>query len=186
MSGPTPPASPPQTTAETADRVRRRTYRERRYRVWRNIFLVIVTTAFIIILFAANRDEATIRTCRHRMEVAREALQARYDAGLPPAPRLPLPDTSDPQIKRLGVNALRHHAYYNALHDHLSPGKTVIGVCCCRWPHSRLIGASGRNVIVLDTERGQYEVRWIDEDEFARLAPDLRLVVPGQLAADQR
>jgi hypothetical protein len=146
------------------------TLRQRRRRVWRSILLIGVTTLVLVGLSVQNRDEVAIRACFKRMEVASQILQDRYDRGLPFPSRLPMPDDPENSKQRRDyILRLRSHAYYNVLHN---PGRAggIDGVCCCRWPHTRLVGASGRHVVLFNAETHQYEVRWMNESEFAARA----------------
>lgn len=157
----------------------RRALRRRQWRVWRSIALFVVVTLAMIVLSIMNRDEAAIRSCETRMEVAAEALQAMYDRGRPIPPTLPLPEDAGPNGERQQrVIQLRGHVYFNVFHSpHTNPARNV-GVCCCRWPHTRLVGQSGRHVIVFDPNQQRYIVRWFDETEFEQLAPELGLSHP--------
>lgn len=160
---------------EVAARIQLRTLRRRRWRVVRSMLLLLVSFGVIVILTNLSRDEAAIRTCAMRMDAAREALQQRFDVGLPPAPQLPLPapDVDGGRARQL-VEELRGSVDYNVL-DPLQQRRGVpeIGIVCDRSPHTRLIGATGRYVIVFDTQARRYLLRWMDEGDFTRHALEL-------------
>jgi hypothetical protein len=172
-------ASPEQATSE---RVGLRTLRERRWRVYRGVFMLVLSTAIVVALTVLNRDEAAIRACDARMRFACDAFQAMRDSKAPvPASLLELrPDPSRPVDREDHatndlLTQLWTEAYYNALFDLRCDSGREVGVCCCQAPHARLIGASGRYVVVYDPVRRRFAQRWLDEDAFQRQADQLGL-----------
>jgi hypothetical protein len=171
------------TTARTTltERAEQRTLAKRRRRVWRNLLFFVVVTLAIVVLSLLNRDEQAIRSCRERMEYAVRVFQEREDKGEPPLPLLPLPDKdtrADDAERRL--MAWRDHTHYNVLYSERVTRAREVGVCCCLHAHTRLLWPVGRYVVILDAPRRRYELRWMDEREFADRADDLELRVPGQ------
>lgn len=165
--------------AATTMDVQLRTLRERRRRVWRSVLTFVVVTTVLVLLSIANRDESAIRSCHGRMMAARDALQQVYDRGRPVPPQLPLLADVDPKDEhQQQIVHLRSHAYYNVLHDCRLNAAREVGVCACRGNHTRLIGDAGRWVIVFNSARRQYEVRWMDREEFERQADELGLRDP--------
>ncbi len=155
-----------------SQRVERRTLGERRRRVWRNVLFVIAVTVVMLVLSLMNRDEQAIRGCRERLERVLQVFQKLHDSGDPPPALLPLPQEGDRVSEEV-----RSHMHYNVLYSERILFSREVGVCCCLQPHARLFQPSGRHVIILDTQRGKYELRWMDETEFERRAAELGLPV---------
>jgi len=158
-----------------------RVLRERRRRVWRSVLVMLTVSAVMVAVVVMNRDEAAIRSCAQRMEAARQVFQAQYDQGLPPPATLPLPTEGvDAAERRLMVQELQSHVYYDALFTRRRGTSPEVGVCCCREMHDRLIGPDGRHVLVFNTQTGKYVVLWLHEAEFDKRASELGLHVPGE------
>jgi len=160
----------------TSEQIGLRTLRERRWRVYRGALMLVLSTIVVVVLSVLNRDEAAIRACRERMEYARQALQDTRDRNDPVPPRLPLPELApdDPE-SHLGREHLRDPAYYNPLFDLRHDSGRGVGVCCCRFPHTRLIGSCGRQVVLYDPVQRKFTLQWMDEDTFQRRADELGL-----------
>lgn len=164
----------PTTAGETtSQRVSRKTMRQRRWRVWRGVLLVVALLVVAVVLSFLTREQQEIGAARERMEYACQTLQRLYaqDGGTPR--KLPLPDQSEDLQQ-----TLREHVHYNKLYAE-SP-RPVVGVLCSRNPHQRLFRPSGRFVITFDAHRKQFELQWMNEAEFARRARDLGLQVSVQ------
>lgn len=182
----TPETPTPAAPGTLDERAALRTIRERRRRVWRSALLVVLVTLGMVVLLAVNRDEQDIRACGRRMERTRQELQRLRDAGQ----RLPLADpeklaelvvagmSEDDEARRQDSH-VRTHTHYNVLFSARAGLAPEIGVCCCRRPHSRLLRPPGRHVIVFGAARGVFELRWMDEAEFARRAAALELWPPS-------
>jgi hypothetical protein len=153
--------------SSTVERIDQQTLRRRQWGVLRSVFGTLLIIVLLIGGLVANRDEVTIRGCKERMDLVRDVLQHRQSLGLPPVTMLPDPVApyNEPAY-RDAVNALRSHALYNLLYSRqvLSAGEA--GVCACRYPHARLIGESGRWVIVYRRDPREYEVQWMSEADF--------------------
>lgn len=161
----------------SAARAELRTLRERRRRVWRGLALFVVVVIGMVVVSIVNNDEANIRTCRGRLELICQSLQEAADRGQPVPQQLPLPPARDDdrQAQREAA-VVRYHVHYDAFgFERAKAGQREAGLACCRWPHTRLIGVSGRHVIVFDTARRRYEVRWLEESAFRRDARRLGL-----------
>lgn len=167
------------TGTATADRAMERTIRRRRRVVLRDVLLVIVTTGLLLVLVVANRDEAAIEAARNRMVTLGNVFQQREAAGLPPTPSLPQPEAGV-VAGRVAANLqqVRNEVEYNALYYRAKGSGREVGVCYSRRPFVRLIGPSGRWVILLQrspTSTGEYRyvVEWMDEVEFRQRAAEL-------------
>jgi len=145
-----------------------RTLGQRRRRVWRSVLLVGALIVVMVTLSVMNRDQQAIDSCRERMEYAVREFQRQFDErGVSPAV-LPLPqDTPDAAAR------MREHVLYNYLYT--ESALTEVGVCCCRYPHSRLFQPAGRHVITFNVKEGRYLLRWVREEEFRQQADDLGL-----------
>ncbi len=154
-----------------SDEAALRTLGQRRRRVWRSVLLVVLLTLVMVMLSVMNRDQQAIDSCRERMEYAVREFQRQFDEhGISPT-ALPLPqDTPDAAAR------MREHVLYNYLYT--ESALTEVGVCCCRYPHSRLFQPAGRHVITFNVRDGRYLLRWVKEEEFRQKADDLGLRVP--------
>lgn len=151
----------------TVERVDHRTLRRRQWGVLRSVLGTLLIIVLLIVGLVANRDEVTIRGCKQRMDLVRDVLQHRKSLNLPPMTTLPdpLPPYNGPEY-RDAVHALRSHAVYNLLYSRQALSSSEAGVCACRYPHARLIGESGRWMIVYRRGTHEYEVQWISEADF--------------------
>lgn len=151
----------------TVERVDQRTLRRRQLGVLRSVLGTLLIIALLIIGLVANRDEVTIRACKQRMDLVRDVLEHRQSLDLPPMTTLPdpLPPYNEPEY-RDAVRALRSHAIYNLLYSRQALSTSEAGVCACRYPHARLIGESGRWMIVYRRSTHEYQVQWIAEANF--------------------
>jgi hypothetical protein len=139
-----------------------RTLRERRRRVWRTLVLLVLVLVGMVVLTIMKHDEELIGDCRKRMTSTCKIFQDAYDAGQP----LPYPQRLDEQI-----TGFRGHCYYDLFQfERNRAAVSEAGVCCCRWPHTRLIGPSARFVIVFvnspDPHQRRYVVHELDERTF--------------------
>ncbi len=149
------------------ERVDQRTLRRRQYGLLRSALLTLSVIVLLICLLVANRDEVTIRGCKERMEMAANVLQRREVLALPPTTSLP--DTIAPyddEAHRAAIEGLRGHALYNLLYHRGAITASEIGVCACRFPHARLVGESGRWVIIYRRATHEYSVQWLSEVEY--------------------
>lgn len=173
----TTPVPAPSERSVASERAEQRTIGKRRRRVIRSVFTVVVVTLAMVFLSALNRSVVDIRSCRERMQYAVDRFQERYDFGDRRTVAFPLPDSAadDPDSERR-AQRLRAHVYYNpSPSDSRAGAWGEIGVCCCRRPHNRLFRPAGRHVILFNFKQVRYELRWMEEDEFAREAPRLNL-----------
>jgi hypothetical protein len=166
----TPPIRVPTAASERAEL---RTVGQRRRRVLRRVLLVAVLALAMLVLTVVNREQQAIDSCRERMEYALKVFQERYDQGLPSPTELPLPSESGEVGRRL-----REHVLYNWFYT--ESARAEVGVCCCQHAHTPLFFPDGRHVIIFNVRQGRYELRWMEEDEFARRADDLGLRVRVQ------
>jgi len=172
-------------TAGAIDTLSRRvaleTLRQRRRQVRRSVLVILAISLLMVLVVLWNRDEAVVRSCAARMAALRDEFQSRHDQGQLPPPVLPLPaEGADVATHRRLVVELQNHVYYDALFSRSGSARREVGVCCCRAPHDRLIGPTGRHVLVFDTQTGRYAVQWVRESDFARRAAELGLRVPDQ------
>lgn len=173
------PPNPPAT--DVAERAGLRTLRRRRRRVWRSLLFILALIPIMIALTVMNRDEAGIDSCWKRMK----ALQAEFEQSSAAARALPLlvPTglTAGPEAEqRRQLMRFDHYRYNVLFHPDPMSGRREVGVGCCRRPHARLIGESGRHVLVFDSQTHKFETRWMAEEEFGRRAAELGLLVQGE------
>jgi len=176
-------SNPPATEAidTLSRRVALETLRQRRRQVLRSVLMIVAISVLMVLVVLWNRDEAVVRSCAARMAALRDEFQRRHDQGLLPPPVLPVPsEGADVAAHRRLVLELQHHVYYEALFSRSGSARREVGVCCCHVPHDRLIGPTGRHVLVFDTQTGRYTVEWVRESDFPRRAAELGLRVPGE------
>ena len=132
----------------------------------RNIVVVTLIAAFMLLIFLADRDHRSIRECRAELEYA--VLRFREDivSGSLPGRFPRLPDDRKP-----------------ALHYEYLPGNTVhaalerVGVACCAQSHELFLDADGRHVVIYNDP--DFEIRWMTEVEFRQQLESLRLPNSG-------
>lgn len=151
-----------------SERVRLRTMAERRRRVWRSLALFMVTVAAMVVIVMLRRDTQAVESCRHMLDDAVGVLHAELAKGhgLPPT----FPQSA------AGRSVLRTHFHYSMLNAQFLAGKRQIGICSCEQPHRLFLQRNGRHVALFDGEN--FEVRWVDEEEFRRNAAAWGFVAP--------
>jgi hypothetical protein len=148
--------TPPATHSAGLDRAGERLMAARRRRVITNVLLFVGVTAGMTLVVMARRDAQTVERCHQTLAHALEKISAARDAGQPLPLILPLPQE--------GTYIAREHYYYNPLTTGLLGRTPAVGLACCDRPHTRFLGANGRNVVFYDGTR--FELRWVDEKEF--------------------
>lgn len=148
--------TPPAADRAGLDRASARLMAARRRRVITNVLLFVGVTAGMTLVVMARRDAQTVERCHATLQRVLENLTAARDAGQPLPLVLPLPQE--------GSFIAREHYYYNPLNTNLLGRAPAVGLACCDKPHTRFLGANGRNVIFYDGTR--FEQRWVAETEF--------------------
>lgn len=172
-------APAPYPAVDPAERVAKRTVRERRGRVLRSALLFGLVTAGMALVLVVNRDNQQIRSCAARMEYAVGELQRMYDEDTRVPLQLPVPpEVATSTDTRVQAPDRRSHVHYDAFFTARLGRAPQMGVCCCVRPHTRLMLPNGRHVITFDAAQGKYAVQWMDEAEFVRRQDELGLRVP--------
>jgi hypothetical protein len=151
--------------SDVSARVAQQTMRRRRRRVVQSVLWIIGTVLIMIVLTVLTRDEQDVESCRQRFESMRQAFQAERDEGRGRPMTLPLTG-EDAQNANF-----RSHVYYNYFFD--ESARPVVGVCCCNSAHDRLFQPAGRFVVLYDVKARKYELKWMEETEFAKQAAEL-------------
>lgn len=154
------------------DRATLRAMGERRRRVLRSAIVVISIMLAIAVLSTINRDQQAVTSCRERMESAVGLLQEHATKGLrgrAGSPRSML-------RTELGQR-WRDHVFHNEMFNRQKIFRQKVGVCCCKQPHSSLLWAPGRYVIIYDAQSQKHQLLWLEEKEFDRRANELGLRV---------
>jgi hypothetical protein len=173
MSEPKPEPTP----ASAADQLEQRRVRERRRTVRVRIGMVLIVIVAMVILSIMNRDETSIQAAGARFQMIAATFEEISRRGMAAPPILPIPPNID-----MDPDALRERAYYNALYERARHSTPEVGVVCQRWPMTRLIGTSGRWVILYHpgAEEQKFVVQWMPESEFQLRAESLGLNVPAE------
>ena len=155
------------------ERVARRTMAQRRRRVIRSVLTVVLVTLVMLLLSVLSRDEQAVWGCRERMELALKTFQQHHQEWMRDPLKFPLPSIE----AQLG-DIWRDHVLDNWHFTEQAAFAREVGVCCCERSHSRLFRPSGRHVILFNVPEQKYELKWMDESEFARRAKELGFRAP--------
>ncbi len=155
-----------------SERVALRTMVQRRRRVLRSVLAVVLGALVLLVLSILNRDAQALEACRQRMEQALKTFQQHHQEWLRDPLKFPLPSVE----AQLG-DVWREHVLDNWRFTEQAAYAHEVGVCCCEQPHSRLFRPAGRYVILFNVPEQKYELKWMDEPEFARRAVELGLRV---------
>jgi hypothetical protein len=166
-------ASQPSTSPASSETVRLRTFRTRRWRVWRSLLVFSVATVALLLLAIQNRDEAAIRAEQKRMQDIRNTLQQAYDQDEP----LPPLERNDKWIGRMRYHRVSYNIWFSRYKDYGGE----VGVGYSRAPLTRLLGGSGRFLITFVPQAEQFKLSWISEADFQQVASQLGFQRPSGL-----
>jgi hypothetical protein len=150
---------------ELSDRVSLRVMRARKWRIWRNLLLMTVVTAVIIVLAMLQRDSQSMRRAARETQHIVSAFHRTQEATGTLPERLPPLENRPADV----WNAY----YFNPAYTRQAQRGELTGVVCPRDDLRMYLGESGRYIVVY--RAGQFESRWMKADEFKQAATRLGL-----------